>query len=132
MQFDCPGCGQPVWADIVDARDEKTMRSRFVYRCPVEACHAPLGPVKRDEPEAPADVPAPQVAPLTFKVTPATSGTGIITQLRGRLTEVEARLAEIEPLKAERAYLRRIIAAADRKPRAPKSNVVPIDRKTAI
>ena len=129
MEFDCHGCGKRVWADIVDSRSDGGGKGSvaglsFAYVC--SCCHTPLGPVKRNDtpaPEARASIPVqPGTTTIGVSYSPAVvdarlTGQNIVSQLRARLDEVDAELAKADDLRAERATLKRLLAAVDRKPR---------------
>lgn len=129
MEFDCHGCGKRVWADIVDSRSDGGGKGSvaglsFAYVC--SCCHTPLGPVKRDETPtatARASIPVqPGTTTIGVSYSPAVvdarlSGHDIVSQLRARLDAVDTELAKADDLRIERATLKRLLAAADRKPK---------------
>lgn len=129
----CPSCGQDKHPII-----EGDQRGRFVYTCGNGSCHALLGPVKSSDstPAAATSQPAQWAAQaidaiaMPARITIVKTGTSaadVLEQLRMRLAHVDGEIEKRAELEAERAQLRRMIAAAERKPRGrkTKNNVVP-------
>lgn len=106
---------------------EGDQNGRFQYTCGNGECHAFIKLHERSEPKAatpaqPTTIPA-GITPSVF--VPAapiaiTTTTNAVASLVARLLEVETLLSAVPELKAERARLRRGVAAIQAKPRAPR------------
>ncbi len=116
-----------MWADIVDSRSDGGGKGSvaglsFAYVC--SCCQTPLGPMRREAPEARASIPVqPGTTTIGVSYSPAIvdarlTGHDIVSQLRARLEAVDIELAKADGFRAERATLKRLLAAADRKPKA--------------
>lgn len=150
----CASCGQDK-APIVElatgaARNEFGASSagamRAVYTCGNPACHATLGPVKREE-VAPAPPPVAlgpqplQGLPVAMPVQPgigyvtktgdipgAVPPSGYVAQMRARLEFLDKVLA---PLNEEREFLRSALNVVARRRRKMPNNVISIEAAKA-
>jgi hypothetical protein len=112
----CPECRKDVHP-VIDG----DQNMKFVYRCP---CGSYLGDVVREASGVPS-APSPAAVPartLSVSVSPPPS-VPVVDQILARLHYLEDGHVEAEI--AERRSLRRMLAAAERKPRQ-KTNVVPM------
>lgn len=114
----------------------------FVYVCANSSCNAVIGPVVRLATAAPPQSPAGGQQAHPAQPPPARPPSPVLPDARGTtapsadyMATARERLAHLEAslpaLIEERQTLRRMLRAADRRPRAAKSNVVSFPSKAA-